>query len=1504
MLFFCLYLLCMLLSNRGLVLSGRVYHIIPSLSDVCPQDPCLTPYQFAENSSIYIDTNTAVTLIFTPGGVHSFNYGSLFFIENVDTFSMFSNQTSTVVSSLWIGFISVANVFIDNLTFVHCNFHFDSVETLVVENSVFLNNTRTLMELERSTNAYVANSQFISNSGGPAHLTCINGSSRSYYTGAVVIMRSSSTLVCKRCLFHQNIAEIGGVVYARLNSNLTFIDCNFVSNHACKFGGVFYIENFCTVRIENSSFHSNSASSMAGVLAVANSTNIEILYSIFTNNIAGWNGGMLHTNNSRITISESMFSNCTAYNGGVLASFGSTILIQESVFHHNKADAHGGVIYAIKQNQGGYIRITESNFVNNSAEYGGVLLSEGTSVSFIDCRRIESNRADNIGGMMWTMNVYQTIISGSVLSNNTAELAGGALTFSSNQMINISHSQLIGNSADEGGAVFVENQTNLSINNCKFDSNRATEIGGAICVQLMCHFVIATSLIRNNSVQYGAGIFCSDKSSVTTSNIIATQNNATKQGTLYFVESFVTFTNITNISNNAGSLFFIDSNVAFRDTTIIDNGTSNKLEFTTVEGGAITAFWSVIDLEGLITLRYNSASKGGAIHASSSKLHVRSNVLVSNNSALVSGGGIYLYQSELDCVDQSSLELLGNKAMDRGGGIHAISSTLKTEHRLSPSLIPSHVGSKITLISNRATWVGGGICLENNAKIKVLNLEKKYCAVRGYTIRFYGNLAGYGGALYVADNTTSGACASASHQVYSTFTECFLQIPQLSIYTFSIEYSHVCMHIEFINNYAAMRGSNLYGGLLDRCTQNPIKTRPNTTSGLQYLMKLSNINSSDSISSDPVRICFCQNDKPDCTYQLPTVNVTKGGRFRVSLVALDQAGHIISAAIHSLPVSDQSGIIIGEGQLIQRIANECTNLTYNVFSPHDDEELVMYPNGPCKDAPLSQRRIQIKFLSCTCPIGFQINHQDRIQCACECDSRLKGYVTRCDIETQSLVRQGQPWISYIQTVPTNFSNYLIYPFCPLNYCKDNAEVILSTQNGIDAQCAAFRTGTLCGACHSHYSLSLGSTRCLKCPSYWPIIFVIILVASFLAGLALVALILVLNVTVAVGTLNGVIFYANIVYANIHTFHPDNQSSFATVFVSWLNLDIGIDVCFIKGMNAYWKTWLQLIFPSYVFFLVLIIIVISNRSICFSELIGKKNPVATLATLILLSYAKLLHIIIMAFSSATLSYPGPSGGYKRKVWLPDATVDFLEGKHVPLFLAALLILLAGIVYTTLIFSWQWLQQFNKGKILKWTRNPKISGFIEIYHTPYTARNRYWTGLLLFVRVILYIASAANVSGDPKINLLIIGSIITGVLLVNNIVRIGDRLYKKWPIEILEVASYTNLLLLSLATFFSLENIRARLAVTNISVSIMLLLLLGILFYHVFTELIIKRWKKANRNREMQSSADLSIGVSDLNDSIHNMSATTSTVVDAPKKILCTNNYSSNNLREALLDYDDD
>ena len=164
----------------------------------------------------------------------------------------------------------------------------------------------------------------------------------------------------------------------------------------------------------------------------------------------------------------------------------------------------------------------------------------------------------------------------------------------------------------------------------------------------------------------------------------------------------------------------------------------------------------------------------------------------------------------------------------------------------------------------------------------------------------------------------------------------------------------------------------------------------------------------------------------------------------------------------------------------------------------------------------------------------------------------------------------------------------------------------------------------------------------------------------------------LNLTIAIGTLNGLIFYANIVAANQDIFFP--STSFVTVFVSWLNLELGLNTCFFDGMDFYWKTWIQLAFLTYILLLVVLVIITSECSIKFAQIVGKRNPLATFDTLILLSYIKFLHTIILAFSFATLDYPDDS---HPVVWWPDATVDYFSGKHIVLWVVVAIIFVAGI-----------------------------------------------------------------------------------------------------------------------------------------------------------------------------------------------------------------------------------
>ena len=183
-------------------------------------------------------------------------------------------------------------------------------------------------------------------------------------------------------------------------------------------------------------------------------------------------------------------------------------------------------------------------------------------------------------------------------------------------------------------------------------------------------------------------------------------------------------------------------------------------------------------------------------------------------------------------------------------------------------------------------------------------------------------------------------------------------------------------------------------------------------------------------------------------------------------------------------------------------------------------------------------------------------------------------------------------------------------------------------------------------CRPGFSLSLGSSRCIQCIETWQRNLIGIIVTAFIAGIALVFLMLALNITVAVGTINGILFYTNIVALNAGMYLPFKTSNFITVFISWLNLDIGFDVCFHAnyvnrdGLDQVYKALLQLVFPAYVNFLVIIVIMASECSSKFTKILGKGNPVAVLATLILLSFAKFTKAIL---TSISLLYWQPAYG---------------------------------------------------------------------------------------------------------------------------------------------------------------------------------------------------------------------------------------------------------------------
>ena len=191
----------------------------------------------------------------------------------------------------------------------------------------------------------------------------------------------------------------------------------------------------------------------------------------------------------------------------------------------------------------------------------------------------------------------------------------------------------------------------------------------------------------------------------------------------------------------------------------------------------------------------------------------------------------------------------------------------------------------------------------------------------------------------------------------------------------------------------------------------------------------------------------------------------------------------------------------------------------------------------------------------------------------------------------------------------------------------------------------------------------------------------------------------LRMTVADGTINGLILYANIIniIKNILFSQDKLPLNPLTIFLSWLNLDFGVPLCFFSGLNYYSYTWLQFVFPFYLWFLVGLIILACKHFLRQLKLFGS-NPVAVLATVVLMSYSKLLHTSQQIFSYVTVYY---SNGTQEKRWKIDPNLIYFQGKHITIALFGIFIVIIFLVpYIILISFAHYFQKYTNKRGLKW------------------------------------------------------------------------------------------------------------------------------------------------------------------------------------------------------------
>ena len=914
----------------------------------------------------------------------------------------------------------------------------------------------------------------------------------------------------------------------------------------------------------------------------------------------------------------------------------------------------------------------------------------------------------------------------------------------------------------ESNGIVISNSTFLG-NGTRTEHNvSALTCSNSSITVINCHF-------KGNTGDNGSAINVEIGSHLDLINSTFIRNIANGNGGAIYAES----SNITVRGNDSGTAVIFSGNLAniggaiyLNRTTAVFSGAHILFQDNSAErvGGGIYSIKSLLTFQSFSTLFHGNIanSVGGAIYTAYWKIQLLGrNITFTNNSANILGGAMYGLSTEIDF--QGNITFSHNSAK-RGGGMYFVDVSL---------IIIS--GMKLNTSFN-------------NASI-------------------------YGGAIYNEDSLQYSQCVA--HLKYKDILpKCFIKLNGTELT------GDTSMAIHSYYNTAGKDGSFMYGGSLDRCNMKSTSEGGVVKYSTDYTLIESKINltqpsnkSINVISSYPYTLCFCGNNRNICDNGIINVTIHRGQKLTVPLFAVAQAGNNV---LTTVAARTSENARLEPNQTYQKLSqqNNCSSLVYNLYSTEDNGLLELHPDGPC-----TKRYIIYSVTFLPCPPGF-IQSKDE----CICEQRLMKYTSACIIDkddTISIIQNSDSgfWMKALYYQNGTYQDLVLCEICPVEYCKrENHNISLDNP---DIQCASNRRGVLCGACVTNLSLMLGSSRCHVCSNAY-----LALLLPFAAvGIALVVFLSILRLTVANGMINSVILYANIVQVNRHLFFPIDTVNVLTVFIAWMNLDLGIETCFYNGMTAYAQTWLQFAFPIYIWILITLIIITSRYSVRVSKLIGH-NPIAVLATLLLMSYTKILKIIINVYSFAKLDYPDNK---TVTVWLKDGNLLYLQSWHLLLTLVTSVVLVfLFLPYTLLLLLGYKLYCFSGRKHMHWLN--RLKPLLDSCYAPYKTHTRYWTGFLLLVRCALYIVFSF---GEASKNLLAI--IITSVIIVSVFALLPGRIYTSSYTNIIESLVHLNLIILSVITFAvgSGMNSRSLAGLVYSLVGMVFVIMMGIIVYHFHT-----------------------------------------------------------------------
>ena len=215
------------------------------------------------------------------------------------------------------------------------------------------------------------------------------------------------------------------------------------------------------------------------------------------------------------------------------------------------------------------VELNGLNLTNANSTYGAMRFSSiGGSLVVANCVFTNNSNATRDGGAIYVQNGSNITISDSVFTGNNANRGGAIFAQSERVVVGIENCRFEGNTAhNRGGALYIHNGSGHTVKNTTFVNNDALNRGGAWYLDPNTSAVFECVGATGNTAPHGAVGYANDADMIVKSSLIADNQSG------FFLDSYAhgDFTNVTLANNGTHAVDGQRSTIEIRNSIVYGN---------------------------------------------------------------------------------------------------------------------------------------------------------------------------------------------------------------------------------------------------------------------------------------------------------------------------------------------------------------------------------------------------------------------------------------------------------------------------------------------------------------------------------------------------------------------------------------------------------------------------------------------------------------------------------------------------------------------------------------------------------------------------------------------------------------------------------------------------------------------------------------------------------------------------------------------------------------------